>query len=143
VQQAIWSATPPLVQGTSGTQSGEEAQACEAEEARQGQEEGQIRKPERGRAVSTKMRMILVAVMASIFAAQGGYQTGQTFVDGLKPALVTGAAVVALAGVATLLIPTRRRAAELVAVADAAESTGGAESAGGSESDSVLEAAGR
>src|SRR5882757_1770357 len=84
-----------------------------------------------------------VAVMASIFAAQGGYQTGQTFVDGLKPALVTGSAVVALAGIATLLIPTRRRAAQLVAVADAAESTGGAESAGGSESDSVLEAAGR
>jgi EmrB/QacA subfamily drug resistance transporter len=50
-----------------------------------------------------------VAVMASIFAAQGGYETGQTFVDGLRPALVTGSAVVALAAVAALLIPTRRR----------------------------------
>ncbi|MEG8277090.1 DHA2 family efflux MFS transporter permease subunit [Streptomyces sp. AHA2] len=50
-----------------------------------------------------------VAVMASIFAAQGGYETGQTFVDGLRPALVTGSAVVAVAGVAALLIPTRRR----------------------------------
>jgi MFS family permease len=51
-----------------------------------------------------------IAVMASIFSAQGGYETGQTFVDGLRPALVTGATVVALAGVAALLIPGRRRA---------------------------------
>ncbi|MET9758573.1 MFS transporter [Streptomyces sp. NPDC006372] len=50
-----------------------------------------------------------IAVMASIFAAQGGYETGQTFVDGMRPALVVGSAVVALAGVAALLIPTRRR----------------------------------
>ncbi|MEU1847848.1 MFS transporter [Streptomyces sp. NPDC019990] len=51
-----------------------------------------------------------IAVMASIFAARGGYETGQTFVDGLRPALVTGSAVVALAGVAALLIPARRQA---------------------------------
>ncbi|MGK5691550.1 MFS transporter [Streptomyces sp. URMC 128] len=51
-----------------------------------------------------------IAVMASIFAAQGGYETGQTFVDGMRPALVTGSAVVALAGVAALLIPARRHA---------------------------------
>ncbi|MFD7941335.1 DHA2 family efflux MFS transporter permease subunit [Streptomyces sp. NPDC059755] len=50
-----------------------------------------------------------IAIMSSIFAAQGGYESGQTFVDGLRPALVTGAAVVALAGFATLLIPARRR----------------------------------
>jgi EmrB/QacA subfamily drug resistance transporter len=49
-----------------------------------------------------------IAVMGSIFAAQGGYETGQTFVDGMRPALVTGSAVVALAGIAALLIPTRR-----------------------------------
>ncbi|MCT9084440.1 MFS transporter [Streptomyces fulvoviolaceus] len=53
-----------------------------------------------------------IAVMASIFSAQGGYETGQTFVDGLRPALVTGAAVVALAGVAALLIPSRKRSVE-------------------------------
>jgi len=46
-----------------------------------------------------------IAIMASIFSAQGGYESGQTFVDGLRPALVTGAALVALAGVAALLIP--------------------------------------
>ncbi|WP_328342392.1 MFS transporter [Streptomyces violaceus] len=49
-----------------------------------------------------------IAVMASIFAAQGGYESGQAFVDGMRPALVTGSAVVGLAGVAALLIPTRR-----------------------------------
>ncbi|MZF86839.1 MFS transporter [Streptomyces sp. SID5643] len=49
-----------------------------------------------------------IAVMGSIFAAQGGYETGQTFVDGMRPALVTGSAVVAVAGIAALLIPTRR-----------------------------------
>jgi multisubunit Na+/H+ antiporter MnhC subunit len=86
-----------------------------------------------------------VAVMASIFSAQGGYQTGQTFVDGLKPALVTGAAVVALAGIATLLIPTRRRAAELAAVSESGESTEPAESvesADATGSGPVLESAG-
>ncbi|ANS67235.1 transmembrane efflux protein [Streptomyces lincolnensis] len=50
-----------------------------------------------------------IAVMASIFSAQGGYETGQSFVDGLRPALVTGSAVVGVAGVAALLIPSRKR----------------------------------
>ncbi|MFD3841817.1 MFS transporter [Streptomyces sp. NPDC058642] len=49
-----------------------------------------------------------IAIMGSIFSAQGGYETGQTFVDGLRPALVTGAAAVGLAGAAALLIPSRR-----------------------------------
>ncbi|MGV9640399.1 MFS transporter [Streptomyces sp. NPDC003514] len=53
-----------------------------------------------------------IAIMGSIFAAQGGYETGQTFVDGLRPALVTGAAVVALAGVAALFVPGRRHAVQ-------------------------------
>ncbi|MEU5599096.1 DHA2 family efflux MFS transporter permease subunit [Streptomyces sp. NPDC020298] len=52
-----------------------------------------------------------IAVMSSIFSAQGGYASAQNFVDGLKPALVTGSGVVALAGAAALLIPARRRAA--------------------------------
>ncbi|MFF8429703.1 DHA2 family efflux MFS transporter permease subunit [Streptomyces sp. NPDC016566] len=50
-----------------------------------------------------------IAVMSSIFSAQGGYESAQAFVDGLRPALVVGAAMVALAGVAALLIPARRR----------------------------------
>ena len=61
-----------------------------------------------------------VAVMASVFAAQGGYQTAQTFVDGIQPALWVGSAAVALAGVAALFIPGRRRAAE-AEVDDSAE----------------------
>jgi EmrB/QacA subfamily drug resistance transporter len=51
-----------------------------------------------------------VAVMGSIFSAQGGYESALTFVDGLRPALVTGAAAVAVGAVAALLIPARRPA---------------------------------
>ncbi|ANP48850.1 EmrB/QacA subfamily drug resistance transporter [Streptomyces griseochromogenes] len=50
-----------------------------------------------------------IAVMSSIFSAQGGYESAQAFVDGLRPALVVGSAVVALAGIAALVIPARRR----------------------------------
>ncbi|WP_208899335.1 DHA2 family efflux MFS transporter permease subunit [Streptomyces incarnatus] len=56
-----------------------------------------------------------IAVMSSIFSAQGGYDSARSFVDGLRPALVTGSAVVALAAVAALVIPGRRRAARLAA----------------------------
>ncbi|MEV7326056.1 DHA2 family efflux MFS transporter permease subunit [Streptomyces sp. NPDC093970] len=68
-----------------------------------------------------------IAVMSSIFAAQGGYESAQSFVDGLRPALVTGSAVVALAGLAALAIPGRR-AARTVAAGEpvpALESVGG------------------
>ncbi|MFF8473139.1 DHA2 family efflux MFS transporter permease subunit [Streptomyces sp. NPDC015414] len=51
-----------------------------------------------------------IAIMSSIFAAQGGYASAQNFVDGLRPALVTGAGVVALAALAALLVPGRGRA---------------------------------
>lgn len=50
-----------------------------------------------------------IAVMSSIFAAQGGYESAQTFVDGLRPAIAVGAALVALGGIAALAIPARRR----------------------------------
>ncbi|MGP4046782.1 MFS transporter [Streptomyces sp. 2A115] len=52
-----------------------------------------------------------IAVMASIFSAQGGYETPQTFVDGIQPALWVGASAVAVAGIAALFIPGRRRTA--------------------------------
>ncbi|MEU2334981.1 MFS transporter [Streptomyces sp. NPDC013172] len=61
-----------------------------------------------------------VAVMSSIFSAQGGYAGAQDFVDGLRPALVTGSAAVALAGVAALLIPGRRGAARTAAEKESA-----------------------
>lgn len=58
-----------------------------------------------------------VAVLSSVFSAQGGYGTAQTFTDGLVPALYVGAGAVALAAVCAFLIPRRRRAsAEQTAV---------------------------
>jgi EmrB/QacA subfamily drug resistance transporter len=53
-----------------------------------------------------------VAVLATIFASYGGYGTGQTFVNGLTPALWIGAAVVALGAVAAFAIPRVRRPRE-------------------------------
>jgi MFS family permease len=46
-----------------------------------------------------------VVVLASIFAAAGGYATPQTFVDGMVPAVWAGAALVAVGAVAALTIP--------------------------------------
>jgi EmrB/QacA subfamily drug resistance transporter len=43
-----------------------------------------------------------VAVLSSVFAASGSYLSPQTFVDGLKPAVAVGAAIVAVGAVAAL-----------------------------------------
>jgi EmrB/QacA subfamily drug resistance transporter len=51
-----------------------------------------------------------VAVLASVFARLGGYQSGDAFVDGMNPAILVGAAVVALGAVAAFAIPRRRAA---------------------------------
>jgi EmrB/QacA subfamily drug resistance transporter len=56
-----------------------------------------------------------VAVLASIFARQGGYDTPETFNDGLVPAIWVGAAVVGAGSLISLLIPRRRRPAEVEA----------------------------
>src|SRR5262249_56530478 len=45
-----------------------------------------------------------VAVLAAIFAANGSYLTGQSFVDGLIPAMRVGAIVVAFGAVAALAL---------------------------------------
>jgi MFS family permease len=50
-----------------------------------------------------------VAVLASVFARTGGYETPEAFTDGLVPALWAGAAVVAVGAALALLIPGRRR----------------------------------
>jgi EmrB/QacA subfamily drug resistance transporter len=50
-----------------------------------------------------------VAVLASVFARLGGYETGQTFVDGMNPAILIGAGVVALGALAAFMIPRSRR----------------------------------
>jgi EmrB/QacA subfamily drug resistance transporter len=54
-----------------------------------------------------------IAVLAAIFANQGGYGLPQHFVDGLKPAAWTGAGIVAAGALIALLIPRggRERAA--------------------------------
>jgi len=52
-----------------------------------------------------------VAVLASVFASYGSYATGQTFVDGLVPAMRVGAVVVAVGAAAALALGGRVRAA--------------------------------
>jgi MFS family permease len=66
-----------------------------------------------------------VAVLASLFTHYGGYESAETFNDGLVVATWVGAAVVAGGAVLALLIPPKRRGAgealgELVAQAEAA-----------------------
>ena len=62
-----------------------------------------------------------VAVLASIFSHYGGYATGETFVDGLTPALWVGAVVVALGAVAALFIPRKWRPQEVAELEPAFE----------------------
>jgi EmrB/QacA subfamily drug resistance transporter len=63
-----------------------------------------------------------IAVLASVFSAAGGYASSQAFVDGLNAAVWVGAAAVALAGMAAVLIPSRKR---LIAAAANAETREG------------------
>jgi EmrB/QacA subfamily drug resistance transporter len=53
-----------------------------------------------------------VATLASIFSSFGGYATGQSFVDGLRPAVLVGAAIVAVGGVAACWLPARAVSSE-------------------------------
>ena len=57
-------------------------------------------------------RPLGVAVLASIFDRTGGYESAQTFNDGLVPAIWVGAAVVGAGALLALLIPRKRRPAE-------------------------------
>ena len=57
-----------------------------------------------------------VAVLASIFARQGGYDSAEIFNDGLVPALWVGALVVGAGALFALFIPGRRRTAEVEAL---------------------------
>ena len=47
----------------------------------------------------------VLTVLAAVFSATGGYESGQAFVDGLQPALWVGAAVLAAGAVSALLVP--------------------------------------
>lgn len=53
-----------------------------------------------------------IAILASVFSAQGGYGPAQYFVDGLVPALWVGAAIVGVGAVAAALLPGRTAATE-------------------------------
>ena len=64
-----------------------------------------------------------VAVLASVFAHYGGYQSGTAFVNGMTPAVWVGAVVVALGSIAAFAIKRRpRRPAEVLALEPAFES---------------------
>jgi hypothetical protein len=49
-----------------------------------------------------------VAVLATVFSANGSYVSPQTYVDGLVPAVWVGAFVVGLGAIAALMLPGRR-----------------------------------
>ena len=72
-----------------------------------------VRPEEEGRAsgVNNTIREIGgvfgVAILASVFAANGGYTSPQAFVDGMVPAVWVGAAVLAVAAVAAAFVPGR------------------------------------
>ncbi|WP_328789200.1 DHA2 family efflux MFS transporter permease subunit [Streptomyces sp. NBC_00273] len=53
-----------------------------------------------------------VAILASVFSAQGGYESPQAFTDGTVPALWIGAGAVALAAALALLVPRKATAAQ-------------------------------
>jgi MFS family permease len=53
-----------------------------------------------------------VAVLASVFTAHGGFQSGEAYVAGLDPALLVGAIVLGIGAAVALLVPGKRRAAE-------------------------------
>jgi EmrB/QacA subfamily drug resistance transporter len=54
-----------------------------------------------------------VAVLASVFAANGSYQSGQAFVAGMIPALQLGTGFVAIGAIAALALAGRARLAEI------------------------------
>jgi len=58
-----------------------------------------------------------VAVLAAVFTVNGGYGSGQQFVDGMNPAVTIGAALVAVGAIAAFAIKRTPRG-EPVAVVD-------------------------
>jgi hypothetical protein len=62
-----------------------------------------------------------IAVLGAVFSARGGYTSGTAFVSGLAPAIWVGAAVVAVAAAAALLLPRLRQATASPALAPADE----------------------
>jgi hypothetical protein len=51
-------------------------------------------------------------VLAGVFSHVGGYESGEAFVDGISPANLIGAGVVAVGALAAFMIPRPRRMQE-------------------------------
>jgi EmrB/QacA subfamily drug resistance transporter len=56
-----------------------------------------------------------IAVLATVFSSAGSYASPQAFSDGLQPAILVGAAVLAAGAIAALLLPGGRRVGEALA----------------------------
>jgi MFS family permease len=63
-----------------------------------------------------------VAVLASVFSANGSYLSGEAFVSGLVPALQVGAVAVGIGAIAALAIGSRARGTERETVSEGAVS---------------------
>jgi MFS family permease len=60
-----------------------------------------------------------VAVLAAVFTVNGGYQSGQQFVDGMNPAVLIGAALVAVGAIAAFAIKGTPRTERIETATDA------------------------
>ncbi|MCA1224266.1 MFS transporter [Streptomyces sp. 8L] len=85
-----------------------------------------------------------VATLGAVFSARGGYGSAQAFVDGTRPALWIGAAVVAVASLVALTVLGRHRTTAENArdARNAQEEAPSAEARGTAPSAPVVEAAG-
>jgi EmrB/QacA subfamily drug resistance transporter len=66
-----------------------------------------------------------IAVLGAVFSSSGGYSSAQDYVNGLRPAIVVGAAAVLIGTFTALLIPALRRSR----TEEATQGTGPAETA--------------
>jgi MFS family permease len=60
-----------------------------------------------------------VAVLAAVFTVNGGYHSGQQFVDGMNPAVMIGAALVAVGAIAAFAIKGAPRTERIETATDA------------------------
>jgi EmrB/QacA subfamily drug resistance transporter len=63
-----------------------------------------------------------IAVLATVFTSHGGYQSAQAFVDGLRPAMWIGTAVLAAGALLPVVLPFNTRETSLARAAEEATS---------------------
>ena len=49
-----------------------------------------------------------IALLGAVFSSSGGYLSSQDYVNGLRPAMYVGAAIVTIGVIMALLVPNRR-----------------------------------